>query len=203
MVIDMLVGKARLATRRQVITTWWGTGESAERNGRRRIRLLCDAGWLDTGQVLARPLLHLAEPLIVWKPGDQTPMFNQLAWWAQSRWNLPVRRVTVLAAGLHARHTFGGNDRRPLRNVCQFTHDVHVAAVYLRYFVASPDLAAMWRGEDVLFRRGRHRFVPDAVLQDSQGVPIRAIEFGGSYPADRFRHLHNDCAQRAIPYEVW
>lgn len=202
-IVDMLVGKTRLATLHQVIAAWWGTSKSAERNGRRRIRFLCDAGWLDEARVLARPLLDLAEPLTVWQPGDETPNFHQLAWRTQGRWLSPARRVAVLAASRRARHRFGGSEHRPLRNVCQFTHDLHVTAIYLHLLQIRPDVAALWRGEDTIPSKHRNRIRPDALFMDSQGHALRAVEFGGRYAADRLRHFHEGCVAKNLPYEVW
>jgi len=203
MLIGMLVRKTRLATIHQVTIAWWGESESAARNARRRIRALCSAGWLDSRPLLARPLLTLSEPVCIWRPGDATPNFDRLAWRLQSRWKLPARRVSVLAASRHARRVFGGSGRRPFRNVCQFTHDLHVTAIYLHYGRSCPEAAAAWRGEDDLSLGRRGQAHPDALLVDDQGRAYRAIEFGGRYAADRLRHFHSDCCRRKLPYEVW
>lgn len=203
LLIDMLVRKTRLATLHQVTVAWWGVSESAARNARRRIRALCAAGWLDSRTLLARPLLALSEPVCIWRPGNETPNFDRLAWRLQSRWTLPARRVPAMAASRHARRVFGGSGRRPFRNVCQFTHDLHVSAIYLHYCHRCPEVAAAWRGEDNLPSGWRGQAHPDALLIDDQSRVYRAIEFGGRYAANRLRHFHNDCCRRKLPYEVW
>lgn len=201
--LTMLIWKTRLTSLDQAIAHWWGQNESAVRNGRRRIRLLVDSGWIDASPVLARPLLDLTAPLYAWAPADAVPEFDPLAWQALSRWKLPARRVTVLAASRKARLTFGGIGRRPLRNVCQFTHDLHVTAVYLRFLQVRPQDAAAWRGEDEIPGKRSGQVLPDAILVDAAGAPYRAIEFGGRYSADRLRHFHEGCVRRNLPYEVW
>lgn len=201
--LTMLVRKSRLASLDQVIFHWWGRNESVVRHGRRRIRLLSDAGWIDAQRALARPLLEMTAPLYDWGPTNPTPEFGHLAWRALSRWKLPARRVTVIAASRKARLMFGGTGRRPLRNVCQFTHDLHVTAVYLQFLQIRPEDAVAWRGEDEIAGKRSGEVVPDALLVDGGGVPYRAIEFGGRYSADRLRHFHEGCARRNLPYEVW
>lgn len=203
LLISMLVWKTRLAMLQQILTVWWGTSESAMRNGHRRIRSLCQSGWLDARQVLARPLLNLSQPLNIWVPGDTAPSFDHLAWQTQSRWKCPARRVTVLAASQRARQMIGGTGRRPLKNICQVTHDLHVTAIYLNYFREHPDLVNAWQGEDGIAVNRRYQVLPDALLVDGEGHAYRAIEFGGSYDAQRLRHFHDGCAERELPYEVW
>lgn len=201
--LTMLIWKTGLASLDQAIAHWWGSSESAVRNGRRRIRLLSDLGWVDASPVLARPLLELAAPLYEWAPTDAVPEFDRHAWQTLSRWKLPARRVTVLAASRKARLTFGGTGRRPLRKVCQFTHDLHVTAVYLKVLQVRPQDAAAWRGEGEIPGKRSGQILPDAILVDAAGAPYRAIEFGGRYSADRLRHFHEGCVRRNLPYEVW
>lgn len=201
--LTMLLWKTRLTSLDQAIVHWWGQSKSVVRHGRRRIRLLADSGWIDARPVLARPLLELSAPLYEWRPTDVVPEFEHHAWQALSRWKLPARRMTVLAASQKARSTFGGTGRRPLRNVCQFTHDLHVTAVYLRFLQVRPQDAAAWRGEDDIPGKRSGQVLPDAILVDAIGAPYRAIEFGGRYSADRLQHFHEGCVRRNLPYEVW
>src|SRR4051812_17995493 len=53
--------------------------------------------------------------------------------------------------------------------------------------------AAWWVGEDALPPGLLGSCVPDAVLMH-RGMPVRAVEFGGAYPPERFEKFHEYCS---------
>ena len=85
----------------------------------------------------------------------------------------------------------------------QATHDIHLGALYLKLMKDAPTIAAGWIGEEILAPTREHQKLPDAILHDREGRPRLVIEFGGAYPADRLQAFHEDCAERALPYELW
>lgn len=201
--VEMLSRRTPLATMGQIASPWWGSGQSSVQNATRRIAKLSSAGWLRKIQLLAQPLLELTEPIVHWQPGDKEPRFGAVEWRLKSRWKLPARPVRVVAASPKACRLFSVAERRPLRNPCQVTHDLHVTAIYLHYRRADPALAGAWRGEAEYSGQRRHRFLPDALLVDDADRPLRAIEFGGRYDTRRLRHFHEGCAAENLAYEVW
>ena len=154
-------------------------------------------------RVLARPLLPLLEPAFRWKPGKDAPLFGELSWTLQKRWTEPAREVTVYLATRRAAAIFGGRADGKIKNPSQVTHDIHLRALYLKLVREAPTLAAGWIGEDILAPTREHQKLPDAILHDGEGRPRLVIEFGGSYPTERVRDFHEDCAARGLPYELW
>lgn len=201
--VETMARQIRLTLFEQLVRAWWGTTYSADRNARRLVNDLVSEGWLETHRLLARPLLSLKEPAIIWYPDAPTPDFARCARMLQRRWTAPAQPQVVVSASKFARRVFGGTDRRAVRNPCQTTHDLHVTEVYLHYRTVCRDLAALWRGEDEIAAERKNQVLPDALLVDTAGNPIRAIDFGGSYDARRLKHFHEDCGNRQLPYEVW
>ena len=113
------------------------------------------------------------------------------------------REVTVYLATRRAAAIFGGRADGKIKNPSQVTHDIHLGALYLKFVREAPTLAAGWIGEDILAPTREHQKLPDAILHDGEGRPRLVIEFGGSYPTERVRDFHEDCAARGLPYELW
>ena len=204
---DLVAGmasKIRMLAFEQIVTAWWPPGSrSAPTNARRRLSELVRVGLLARERVLARPLLTLAEPAFRWKPGEDAPLFGELSWTLQKRWTEPAREVTVYLATRRAAAIFGGRADGKIKNPSQVTHDIHLGALYLKFVREAPALAAGWIGEDILAPTREHQKLPDAILHDGEGRPRLVIEFGGSYPTERVRDFHEDCAARGLPYELW
>ena len=107
---------------------------------------------------------------------------------------LPPRRTA---------HHWGGKAKGELKNATQATHDLGVAEVWLHFRRTQPAVAEAWRGEDSMAHTRRGQKLPDAFLVNEAGATFRLIEFGGAYDADRVAAFHDDCAARALPYEIW
>lgn len=198
-IVRTLLDKVRLMSEGQVATTWWAGGAAP---AARRLRSLADGGWLLGARMLARPLLPLDVPLVAWEPRDPAPEFGSLSWRAQSRWTSPATFTRIWRAAPLAAARLGGAARRDVKNLCQVTHDLHVAEVYLAFLRDSDPRAAMWVGEDAVPPGLIGGFLPDALLL-RRGRIARAIEFGGAYPLGRFARFHEHCEFLGIPYTVF
>jgi hypothetical protein len=201
--IHALASKIRLLTFEQISGTWWPDSESGRTNARRRLGELRDHGLLNRTRVHARPLLPLETPLFRWKPGEPTPDFGGLAWQLHRRWQEPLQSMTAYLATRRAANILGGVSDGRLKNPSQASHDIHLSGVYLYFLRTAPTLAAGWVGEDILAPSRVDQKLPDAILHDGEGRPRLAIEFGGSYQAQRIADFHADCAARTLPYELW
>lgn len=199
--LQTLAQRVRLFSQRQIADYWWG-GELP--NARRRLKRLAAEELLTNTTVLARTLPELESPLASWRPGDSAPDIGAVAYRCQDRWRKrPPRPCTAWIASERAARLFGGVRRGELRQPTQATHDLGVAAVWLRLRELSPEWAAAWRGEDLLAHTRRGEKIPDAFLVDAQEQVLWVIEFGGGYDAARVQAFHQDCAMRGLSYQLW
>lgn len=201
-ILTAITRKARMIAPVQAAQTWWPRQRFATQSAHRRLRHLAADRWVTEFQVLAQPLLELARPILTWEPGMGAPDFRALSSVLARRSQQPAQRVSVYVPTPSTLRFFGCSERPSIHNDCQVTHDLHVTQVYLRYLVVDRSAAERWHGEDLL-EPVPHRSQPDALLLDDTGAPVRAIEFGGRYTADRLAKLHKDCALQNLPYEVW
>ena len=200
-IVQALVQKVRLFAQRQMADHWWN-GELT--NARRRLKRLAGNGLLARITVQARPIPPLESPLVGWRPGQAAPDFGQVAYRCQQRWRMrPTRPCTAWIATERGEQLFGGVRRGELKHAMQATHDLGVAAVWLRLKQAAPQWAAAWRSEDLLAHTRRGEKLPDAFIVDQAGQVIWAIEFGGGYDAQRVEAFHQDCVTRELPYQLW
>ena len=95
-----------------------------------------------------------------------------------------------------------GQGRAPSVKLTQMTHDLHVAAVYLKYRAGGLS-SRHWISEDRLPRDWPLRERPDATLTDDDGLIYRAVEYGGDYPPSRLAELHEGLASIELNYEIW
>jgi hypothetical protein len=196
-----LVQKVRIFGQRQVADHWWG-GELA--NCRRRLKRLAQNGLLARITVQARSLPALESPLVSWQPGDAAPNFGQVAYRCQQRWRCrPTRPCTAWIVTETGAQLFGGVRRGDLKHAMQATHDLGVAAIWLRFREVAPQWAAAWRSEDLLAHTRQGEKLPDAFLVDQAEQVLWVVEFGGSYDAQRVQTFHQDCVTRSLPYQLW
>jgi len=199
--LQALCLKVRLFGQRQIAD---GFFEGALANARRRLKQLAANGLLTRMTVQARAVPALESPLASWRPGDSEPEFGQVAYRCQSRWRQrPTRPCCVWIATEKAAQIYGGVRRGELKNPTQATHDLGVAAVWLRLRHVAPQWATAWRGEDLMAQTRIGEKLPDAFIIDAQEQVAWVIEFGGGYDAERVRAFHEDCAQRGLPYHLW
>jgi hypothetical protein len=97
---------------------------------------------------------------------------------------------------------FGGHGGRFPRE-SEETHDIHLAAVYLRLRAADPKTAAHWIFEEEIRLRRAHRSgkLPDAMIERPGARKV--IEFGGAYGKEKLGAFHAYCRELGLPYEVW
>ena len=199
--LQALAHKVRLFSLRQIAEHWW-SDEIA--NARRRLRTLARAQLVLPITVAARTLPPIEAPFVVWKPGQPVPDFGRIAYQLQSRWQRrAVRSVTAYIATQHAVQLYGGKARGELKHPLQATHDLGVAAVWLRLHAHAPEWAAAWRGEDLLAHTRRGEKLPDGFIVNDAGATTWVIEFGGAYDRARVLDFHADCASRNLPYQIW
>ena len=199
--IEALVLMVRLFSQRQIAEHWW-CGETA--NARRRLKALTKDGLLQPVTIAARTLPPIEEPVVVWQPGGPAPDFGKVAYRLQERWRRQaVRQIRAYTATDKAAQLFGGRGQEHLKHPMQATHDLGVAAVWLRLHERAPAWASAWRSEDLLASTRRGEKLPDAFVIGGGSEVLWVIEFGGSYTAARVQEFHEDCATRSLPYQIW
>lgn len=201
-ILQTLTLRVRLLTARQIAATWWGVSSSSFLLARRRLIALQRGGLLQRHQILARPLLALEAPIFTWQPNQPDPDPAPIAYRLQSRWTRAPELVGIVHASAVAAKQFGGAGGR-LAHPEQATHDLHVAALYLRALRDDPARAAGWWVEDLRGKAGYRLKDPDVVLFDDDAQPMLIIEFGGEYDAKRVREFHDHCRTAACAYELW
>ena len=200
-ILQALVQKVRLFSQRQIAAHWWH-GELA--NARRRLQRLARNELLARMTVQARSVPALESPLASWQLGEAAPDFGKVAYRCQQRWRFrPTRPCTAWIVTERGAQLFGGVGRGDLKHPMQATHDLGVAAVWLRFREVAPQWAAAWRSEDLLAHTRRGEKLPDAFLVDQTEQVVWVVEFGGGYDAERVQAFHQDCAARDLPYQLW
>ncbi|MBX9681651.1 MAG: hypothetical protein K2X38_23080 [Gemmataceae bacterium] len=198
-----LCGAVRFFSLEQLAREFWTGGAAGKRQARKRISRLEGYGFLSTIQALVRPLLPLENPVLVWAPPERTPDFAGVSRELRRRWKEPANLAELIHATPRAQRIFGGIAYRGVKNLCQTTHDLHVAEIFLRYRRQGEWAGCVWVGEDEIARSGDTGAVPDAALRSAAGRYKRFIEFGGAYAEDRVAHFHEHCLDRQVPYELW
>jgi hypothetical protein len=201
-ILSTLTHRVRILSVAQVARTWWqGTRRPVE-NAAARLRALDRGGLLAAFEIVAHPEIELAGPVARWQPGEEAPDFGAVSYRLRARWTEPVRTTSVIAATAAGAALVGGvGGRRPRPS--ETTHDLHLAAVYLRVCAFSPALARSWRSEALLYSAGggRDEKLPDATLSDGHRTLV--VEFGGAYRKPKLIEFHEHCAERSLPYQIW
>lgn len=201
LIVRSLTRSIRVTTADQLSKALWHDSPSGLTLARRCLSRLIKLGMLQSFKVRAHPELELAEPLWTWKPGESLPPFNRLSYRARTRWTEAFQITPIYVASAKAARVYAGFGG-PLPHPLHVTHDLHVAAIYLRMLRESPAESNGWISESVLapLRRGK---LPDAEIHDAGGIALKVIEFAGSYPVERIAKVHQDCERRNLPYELW
>lgn len=199
--LQALVCKVRLFALRQAASHWW-LGDIA--NARRGLKRLKSVGLVERIAVRSRSLPTFSGPVSAWQPGHQEPDHSAVANTLQQRWKgRAVREAAACVATEHAARLFGGRRHSGLKNPLQATHDLGVAAVWLRLHAEAPEWADAWHGEDLMAHTRIGQKLPDSFIVDGDGNTVSVIEFGGSYDTQRVTDFHRDCADRGLPYQIW
>jgi hypothetical protein len=200
---DLLVTltlRVRLLSVGQIERSAWGESKLSRESVRARLAKLQKEGWVECQTALSHPELPLAGPVLCWKPPQSCPDYGAVSHALKKRWTMPLSRTGIVLASERAAKMFGGSSGS-IRNEAQTTHDLHVAAVYLK-FREHRDKNEEWIGEDLLAKCAGKKH-PDAFVFDETGAIQRWVEFGGSYRADTIQKLHERCQELRVSFEVW
>ena len=199
-ILEVLSRRVRMLSLDQVAATWWGSTRNATANASRRLSALEGRGLVRRMQAMAHELPELEEPLFAWQPGERTPNLPAVAYRLERRWSSPIRPTVLVAATRSAGSWLGGGGgRRPRES--EISHDLGLAALYLRFRDREPARAASWVPEDLFDPEEIDGFVPDAVVREGDRPTL--IEFAGAYKKERLQKLHESCERAALPYELW
>jgi DNA-binding Lrp family transcriptional regulator len=192
--LNDLTQKVRVFSAAQIGRTWPGL-DSAN-----RLKRLEENGLIVVFRAMVHPELPLNQPVAVWAPGAAVPDFAEVSYKLRSRWvEAGVSTPCVIASRATGR-MFGGHGGRYPRE-SEETHDVHLAAIYLKLRSKEPLLAATWIHEEEIksSRESRSGKLPDAILQQSGKI----VEFGGAYKKAKLLAFHEYCQAQGLEYEVW
>jgi hypothetical protein len=201
-----LLPRSRVWTSRQLAALVYGdTTATATRECERVLNRLLASKCARRTRVFARPTPDLSGgPLLRWEPGGGLlPDVGKITWRAFARWVEPPRMQTVWHAGRRLlSHVAQAGDGR-LRQPGQVTHDLCVTQILTELVStqARGEDAAGWIGEEHLGKLIRGK-VPDAVIARPGGLPL-AIDFTGSYPADRVERVMRFYSRLGLPFELW
>jgi len=206
-VLTVLTLRVRAMTIQQIATVWWTDipGAPAKRSlaeARRRLQVLARDGLVEITALLAHPEIELIAPLAVWQPGLPPPDIGSVAHAAKSRWSRPHVTTEFVTATVEAGRLMGGEGGRQPKT-SEASHDMHLAAVYLRMRRELRTRSENWRSEArVLAEQGRASDkLPDALVRD--GKCTTAIEFVGEYSAAKLAAFHEYCNHKNYGYELW
>jgi hypothetical protein len=198
--LEVLTHKLRILSANQIARGWWPGRPLA--SVRRHLLRLIDGGFLRVVNAAVEQELPLDGPLCTWNPGDPPPHFGALAHVARKRANRPRSTAELYGATPRAARLLGGLPGNI--KLGSLNHDLNLGALYLKLRDRLPAYAADWVGEDLLVPEKGGDVCADVELRDAAGTTYRVLEFAGSsYKAERFERIHDDCAFRALPLEVW
>lgn len=200
--VECLALRVNLLSLAQIAAGWWPGQGHPIAYAQRRASQLVAGKLLQRYIVPAHPLLDLNEPVFHWSPGQAPPQCEPVSWRLRRRWNLPSERTAVFAASKLAANLFASYAGKRVDSQ-HATHDLHVGQVYLWYQRAGFGPGLSWLGENAFPKAGFRIKDPDAFLVNSDGDPIRVIEFGGRYDAQRVADFHRHCLERDLSYELW
>jgi hypothetical protein len=203
-ILFTLTHRVRCLSVEQVGRTWWSTAKTPTKDAARRLTVLAKEGLIERFATLARPELELAEPVCNWSPDSPRPDFGKIAYLLKTRWrDAQPRRTSLVIATRQAVLLLGGQgDRRP--RASETTHDLHLAAIYLRLVAAEDKRAKRWVSEAALYSQGwgRNARLPDAMILAKRG-PHTVVEFAGEYSKRKLIEFHDEFSNRGLCYELW
>jgi hypothetical protein len=187
----------------QVARFWWSKSTNPATPAA-RLKQLARADFVTFEPQHVEPELRLVAPLACWQPGCSCPDLSLVASTARQRWNRPATTTPHVVATPHAAAQFGGRGGRAPRPT-EWTHDMHLAGVYLTMRAELPTRAASWTHEDLEERPAAARpgeKLPDAFVTD--GLHRTAIELvGSSYTEAKLHAFHDYCDTAGLAYELW
>lgn len=200
--LECLVLHVRILAFDQVARAWFPHHRGALRQTRRHLERLQHHQFVQTREVLARPIVPLTGPLAQWQHTRPAPDFDAISRYLRRRARARAVSTPITIAAARARVLWGAQITEPCIKLTQTTHDLHVAEVFLSYR-RHGTAVGQWVGEDRLPKSWPLRQRPDALLVDRAGYFLRAIEYGGDYSSDRLWALHRALAALPLAYEIW
>ncbi len=205
LILEMLTWSVRCITLEQlqsILTARLSQNVSAAHG----VRRLLQSQQIETTPAVIT-VAEVASPLLTWRPGQDAPRYQKLAWPLEKRWkSVQPRRATLCWATEKGARRTAGIAGFSCRSV-QMDHDLGTSAAYTRLWHTSPTVASGWIGEDILRRdyAPRERWlrkIPDAAIYREGRVQL-VIEFGGQYSVERLRRFHEHCRDHRLPYQLW
>lgn len=183
--------RVRVLTLSQIASRWPSVVSHLSRLERERL--------IYSFVAVTHPELRVSSPVVQWSAGDPPPDFSSASYRLRSRWGEPAIPIKCFIAGTSTGRMFGGHGGRYPRE-SEEAHDIHLAAVFLRFRELQPEQVSSWVHEDELRRErnGRCGKVPDAMVGKA-----RVVECGGAYKTRKLIAFHQFCEARGYKYEVW
>ena len=132
----------------------------------------------------------------IWRAGEQNEWLAK----AKARHLAWTQEPEARPASSYWHVSFLGGVVKPLGDSAD-SHDLGLAALYLRFRGQEPGRAASWVPEDLFDPGELEGFVPDAVVREEDRLTL--IEFAGTYKKERLQKLHASCERTSLPYELW
>ena len=205
-ILETLGLKVRLISETQITDSFFGGSVSASR---RRMKLLRQHQLVEAYKIHAHPLFELDHPVVSWKHGESFPHdFECISHELRKRWTRTTFPMTVYIASPKTAVLLYGRDWRPLPRAIEWSHDLQLTQIYLKYRRDFPELATRWIGEDaakqVLPKPDKHEAVVDAIVLSEGFDPIGGVEAGGQYSASRCAKLVSDIRTKDYRwFEIW
>ena len=204
--VETLTKKVRCLRREQVERLWFAHAKEPRVICRQYLKRVEAAGLVTLANVMAPPEIDFNSPFLDWRPGNPEPLFDRLAWQAESRLAHAATATLLITATKKAQSLTGGPiGTRPQRSA-EIAHDLMTAAVYESFRHRHPDRAASWKPEEAivqeLFAERMsliRETIPDAIVVD--GTEEIIIEIAGRYSASKLRSIHD--AYKENRYELW
>ena len=216
----------------QIARGWFAGCDEPESEAANLLDSLADSDLIieETIEVYDAP--RPARPLMAWRPGEPPPTpgrLNALAETLADRWSEHLRPVTVFHGSRNAANAFGASIAETRERSSDWSHDLLISEVLLRYRESRESEVKHWLGESFVPKLGltiRGMKDPDAFLI-VDGRIERVIETGGKYTVEHLRALHRHCDggayrrlqefastnggrqvlrlydKQRIPYEIW
>jgi hypothetical protein len=200
-IVRALADSIRVLSLNQIARIWWSESRSGRSRAKASMASLVDDGWLHMQRVLSRSIVSPTRPLIDWQLGDERPDFGAAVRVLHQRAMTDAKLITVVFA-TSSTITLLGKGRVPTIRLTQMTHDLSLSELFLYYRKRGLPLNR-WVSEDRLPSDWPIPERPDAVLRDESGQVVRAVEYGGDYPASRLLALHDGLASMELGYELW
>jgi len=198
LILDLAL-KARLMTASQISDHYFN---SKFRVASRRLRILCDRGWLVGTIAFVPQPPSIIRPLYSSAYGIDPPDFSLVSKFllARSRFRQVVKQTIIRVTVKGILLTLGVK-RLAKSPHHQIGHDIGMAEVILLLKRIAPKQYHQLIGEDCLTSEAFPGFLPDGIVETEDRVHV--VEFGGAYDVDRLRVIHESCESLGVTYDLY